>query len=403
MRNELHHMNHIRCNSPRSLHPTNSEIEMTESITTVDDYHQRSKHSLQQYAAGPGTLDWDAQPNPFRHFDGAEQFPLPLLAKQLSDIRYADLYRPGAVTAAAWSKQNLAALLELSLGLSAWKQYGPSRWSMRCNPSSGNLHPTEAYVILSDVPDLPEGVFHYRSDEHALELRCRYTEQTASATQQQILLGLSSIHWREAWKYGERAWRYVQLDVGHAIACLRYAAAVLGWQVSRLDEISDLQISQLLGLDREADFDKAEAEHPDILLAVGPQAFTADAQQSVNALLACNALGSWHGQANLLDPRPMYEWPVIDDISKLAEKPGATNMPTWQTESLPDLAMDGSDMIASDIITQRRSAQAFDGETGMEQTVFYAMLDKLLPRHNIPPWDCAVHQRVCIRSPLSIM
>ncbi len=365
---------------------------MTESITTIDAYHQRTKHSLQQYAAGPGTLDWDAQPDPFRHFAGAEQFPLPLLEKHLANIEYADLYQAGCIETAAWSKQNLGALLELSFGLSAWKQYGPSRWSLRCNPSSGNLHPTEAYVIQHDVAELPAGVYHYRSDEHALESRCSYSEDTATMPGQHLLIGLSSVHWREAWKYGERAWRYVQLDVGHAIACLRYAAAILGWQVSLLDDISDLQVSQLLGLDRKEDFAGAEEEHPDALLAVGPQSFAADCKQTVDALLECNALGSWQGQANLLDPRPMYEWPVIDDISHVAEKPAATTTPDWQPQALPELLTSKTGVAASDIIKQRRSAQAFDGVSTMEPSVFYAMLDKLLPRANTPPWDCAIQQ-----------
>ena len=39
-----------------------------------------------------------------------------------------------------------------------------------------------------------------------------------------LLVVLSSIHWREAWKYGERAYRYCQHDAGHAIAATRYAA-----------------------------------------------------------------------------------------------------------------------------------------------------------------------------------
>ena len=41
-------------------------------------------------------------------------------------------------------------ILRYSLGLSAWKQFRASRWSLRVNPSSGNLHPTEAYVVLPE-------------------------------------------------------------------------------------------------------------------------------------------------------------------------------------------------------------------------------------------------------------
>ena len=40
-----------------------------------------------------------------------------------------------------------------------------------------------------------------------------------------LLVGLTSIHWREAWKYGERAFRYCQHDVGHGLGALALAAA----------------------------------------------------------------------------------------------------------------------------------------------------------------------------------
>ena len=36
------------------------------------------------------------------------------------------------------------------------------------------------------------------------------------------LVALTSIHWREAWKYGERAFRYCQHDLGHAIAAVAH-------------------------------------------------------------------------------------------------------------------------------------------------------------------------------------
>ncbi|MCP2858044.1 hypothetical protein, partial [Salmonella enterica] len=66
-------------------------------------------------------------------------------------------------------------------------------------------------------------------------------------------LALSSVMWREAWKYGERAFRYCQLDVGHATAALRNAAAVLGWSLAVQPVRVDL-LAAALGLDRLPDF-----------------------------------------------------------------------------------------------------------------------------------------------------
>ena len=64
-------------------------------------------------------------------------------------------------------------------------------------------------------------------------------ELTQPFSPQTFFVGLSSIHWRETWKYGERAFRYCQHDIGHAIGTLRIAAATLGWHMMVLDGTSD--------------------------------------------------------------------------------------------------------------------------------------------------------------------
>jgi len=51
------------------------------------------------------------------------------------------------------------------MGLSAWKAYRETRWALRVNPSSGNLHPTEAYLVHDGR------IFHYAPREHAVEER----------------------------------------------------------------------------------------------------------------------------------------------------------------------------------------------------------------------------------------
>ena len=187
-------------------------------------YHERTKHRLSKYAAGPETLDWSAQPNPFREFAGCARVRLPLNASRVA-TSFPGLYQPGEVAPAAQSIESIGTLLQLSMGLSAWKEYGPDRWALRVNPSSGNLHPSEAYVLCGGVSGIGDGLYHYVSRDHALELRC--ANKVGDGTQSQVWIGVSSIHWREAWKYGERAFRYCQLDVGHAIGALRYAAAAL--------------------------------------------------------------------------------------------------------------------------------------------------------------------------------
>src|SRR5678810_726247 len=123
-----------------------------------------------------------------------------------------------------------------------------------------------------------------------------------------FLVALTSIIWREAWKYGERAFRYCQHDTGHAIGALRLAAAMLGWQMQVLPEWSDAQIAAVLGLDRDVDFGNAEREEPECVAAAGRGSSVAP-----DALVAAARAGSWNGQANL-HSADHVELPFIDEV-----------------------------------------------------------------------------------------
>jgi SagB-type dehydrogenase family enzyme len=235
------------------------------SADVVLQYHERTKHRLSKYAAGPETLDWDARPNPYREFAGSPRILLPLSAGTVS-ARLGQIYQPDGIAPAPLSIESVGSLLQLSMGLSAWKQYGPDRWALRVNPSSGNLHPTEAYVLCHDIDGIDNGLYHYLSRDHSLEQRCAAAPSDKPGAR--LWIALSSIHWREAWKYGERAFRYCQHDVGHAIGALRFAAGALGWTVKIVRPYPYDRLAQLLGLDREEDFQRAEKEDADVLLEV---------------------------------------------------------------------------------------------------------------------------------------
>jgi len=363
---------------------------MNNALATVLAYHQRTKHHLQRYAAGPAGLDWKSQPDPFRSFSGSSQLELPLHTDALQSL-YADLYKPGKIAPQALTLPNIAALFELSFGLSAWKQYGSARWALRCNPSSGNLHPTEAYAVTAGCDGIEDGVHHYVSRDHVFEQRCQFDRAIYGGERvmpaDSILVGLSSIHWREAWKYGERAYRYCQHDAGHAIAAVRYAAATLGWQAHLLTSWGDAEIGSILGLDREADFGAAEREHPDaILLVTARQSGSAAEEFAADALVRVARSGQWQGRANLLSAHQLDDWPVIDEVAGACLKP-TTQEACWPAPVLPEPVRSDCEHTAAAIIRQRRSAQAFDGVGTISASAFYRMLDMTLPRHGVPPWD----------------
>lgn len=352
--------------------------------TDIRRYHEFTKHRPDRYAPGPGFMDWATQPDPFRVFRNAPRLELPLPGHTL-DILFEELRRSAPITPRPLDRDNLAILFELALGLSAWKVHGSTRWALRCNPSSGNLHPTESYLVCPALPGLPAGVHHYLSRDHLLERRAEPDPAAWAAAFPDggVCVGLASIHWREAWKYGARAYRYCQHDAGHAMAALRYAAAALGWQTRLLDQWGDNDIARLLGLDRDEDFQDAEREAPDALLWIGPELKALAPDDMLGAL----ADAQWHDTANRLSARHLHHWAAIDGAEAAAHKPRTAPLPLFQPPALPPLPPAPVALLAAALFRQRRSAVAFDGYTCIPAPVFFGMLDALLPRAGIPPWD----------------
>ena len=338
-------------------------------VATVIAYHTRSKHALDRYAAGPGTLDWEAQPKAFRDWAGADQVALPRDVV-VSNIPWSEISVARAPL--PLNTANMGSLLRLCVGLTAWKEYGGSRWSLRANPSSGNLHPTETWLISSGITGLEDALYHYQNLHHALEKRAWGN----GAQAQGLWLGFSSIHWREAWKYGERAFRYCQLDLGHALAAVSYAAALHGWR-PRLLNMGSAEIARCLGLDRAADFVGVEDEEPEVIVAL--QAHAGDLSPDWQ---------HWAGSPSLLDAHPLYQWPVIEEVAQATR--GTLPAADPVIAGPPTVHESDGDIRAARVILKRRSAQAFDGRSVMPNTVFRRMLSGLMPGGS-PVWNLWPH------------
>jgi SagB-type dehydrogenase family enzyme len=391
----------------------------------VMGYHQTTKHHFYRYARALGYMDWANQPNPFRRYEGAPLVRLPLLGSNDRPVSptYEAIYQPIraiAVPVQPVTLNTLSRFLEYALALSAWKQAGDTRWALRTNPSSGNLHPTEGYLVLDNILGLAEGpgVYHYAPKEHGLEQRADWPSDLFAAIMQPFpseafLVGLTSIHWRESWKYGERAFRYCQHDVGHAIGSARIAAATLGWTMVLLDDVADDDIVALLGIGRDGDYPQSEREHPDCLAVVWPEhtaghtdghteglarlplTIDSDAIQRVDRV-------TWHGTANRLSREKPDAWEIIDVVAAASWKPrtGPRVAELGMGTSVSfDISSHESDerheerLLAGRIIRQRRSALAFDGKTSISAARFFLMLSRVMPRceralsHRPMPWD----------------
>lgn len=382
--------------------------ESNSALDHVKQYHEQTKHEFNRYARSLGHLDWANQPNPFRRFEGAPLIALPHLTLDEVPLSpaYESLFHPHSIPSQPISLNTLSRFFEYGLSLTAWKAYNGTSWALRSNPSSGNLHPTEGYLFTGSLPHraVEPGLYHYAPKDHALEHRWALPPGFAQLIlegmpSEVFLVGLTSIHWREAWKYGERAFRYCQHDMGHAIGTLRIAAATLGWNLLVLSGTTDETIARLLGLTRKQDFHQAEPEYPELLAAVWPG--NLHPPPTLNLAFpeiddAVLSTGEWKGTANRLSKDEPVLWEIIDSVTDASWK--TTQEPeciTFHFPTAPTRAPEkrGTGPLAGQIIHQRRSAVAFDGRTGLSAGRFFTMLQRIMPSGGLSlpdrpmPWD----------------
>ncbi|MBF0630907.1 MAG: SagB/ThcOx family dehydrogenase [Magnetococcales bacterium] len=355
-------------------------------MNPVPRYHQASKHSLDRFAPGPGYMDWESQPEPFRWYDGTAVHPLPVEPSG-EDPPFAALLKPGAIPPQPLNLESLSRLFLYSFGLAAWKEYMGERWALRCHPSSGNLHPIESFLIAPSP--LFAGVHHYLSRDHVLESRWRpgaNHDWDTAFPPGTLLIGLSLIHRRETWKYGLRAYRYGQLNLGHAAATLSYSAAILGWQVTLRADGSDDDLAVLSGL---AQSPSQDEEHPGLWLEVNTRSHPASPGIDLARLAKLVTTGSWLGRPNSLGSSPPMPWPGVEEATRTFRKTsgGWTAEPAFV--ALPDLIPAPMQRPAGALIRGRRSAQRYDGRTILSLQAFCRILDRLLPRPGLPPWGVA--------------
>jgi SagB-type dehydrogenase family enzyme len=141
---------------------------------------------------------------------------------------------------------------------------------LRASPSAGATYPLEVYAVVGEVEGVPPGVYRYRPDRHAILPTVpgdrREAVNAASLGQGWIaeapaLLVVAADVSRTAGRYGERARRYVQMEVGHAAQNAYLQAVALGLGTTLVGAFRDDVLARALDL--------PEHEEPMGILPVG--------------------------------------------------------------------------------------------------------------------------------------
>ncbi|MDD2904965.1 MAG: SagB/ThcOx family dehydrogenase [Sulfurimonas sp.] len=342
---------------------------MDKNLQTIFQYHEETKHSQKRYARSLGYMDWANQPNPYRSYSGAQELLLPLADAHVTPPYHLIFEKD--MPSAPLLIDSVSQFLQFSMGLAAIKSDGQNQWALRCNASSGNLHPSEAYLILPPLNSINKQttISHYAPKNHALEILksydCTIWETLPEGS---FFVALSSIVYREIWKYGERAFRYTHLDAGHAAQALHISAKTLGWSHRHINLIDDAALSKLFGFDESLRFNENEHEIADMLLLITPHKYEAD----VDFTELYND-AKFNSIANAITSN-YQKWPLIAEVEQ------ATFSAPSQREKTQDFAIKRTPSAeAKDIILKRRSAQVMDPHNKhISYESFFTMLESTL-------------------------
>ena len=197
-------------------------------------------------------LDPTNAPDPFKHYRDIRLIRLPreVVPSQLPAERVlSGLSERDAQKAI--DARLVATLLFLTGGVTRTAG-GPGGRQIffRAAQSAGNLQPVELYVVAGpDLDGITPGVHHFAPLEFGLgQLRTGDYRALLDVTERLVIV-LTGLVWRTAWKYGERGWRHLYWDAGSMIANLLAAADAHGLSPQVITAFDDELVARLVGID----------------------------------------------------------------------------------------------------------------------------------------------------------
>lgn len=136
--------------------------------------------------------------------------------------------------------------------------------TLRTVPSAGARHPFETYLLVNAVEGLELGLYRFMAIEHKLavvNLEKGIVDRVVEACYRQrfvktcaVTFLLSAVVYRTCWRYGERGYRYMHLDAGHACQNLYLAAEAIDCGACAIGAFYDEGMNTILDLDGENQF-----------------------------------------------------------------------------------------------------------------------------------------------------
>jgi SagB-type dehydrogenase family enzyme len=211
-----------------------------------------------QYA---GTLDPALRPRPDKRYPTLPALALPSDFAPSASSALAAIAAAGSEPVGASGElaiDDLARIAFFTNGITKHLRIGGRAMTYRAAPTTGALYHTELYFVTGDLPGLSAGVYHHGAHDHALrQLRAGDFRQVVveasggepAIARAPVILVVTSVFWRNAWKYAARAYRHAYWDTGTMLPNTLAIAAASEIPARLVLSFADEAIASLLGLD----------------------------------------------------------------------------------------------------------------------------------------------------------
>jgi len=217
-------------------------------------FQQETKYYRNRFGDGP---DWSLQPDRYKKYQNNSKIELTKPDNvKTGTLNYALQNRKSIrdFSEKPLSKEQFSYLIWASTGIQR-KERG---FEYRTAPSAGALYPIETYIIINNVKNVAQGVYHYNIESHHLEelKKGDYRSEIKEAALDQPMCYYAAavfiwtaIFNRSKCKYGQRAYRYIYLDAGHIAENLALSATSMNLATCQIAALYDDEVNQIIDVD----------------------------------------------------------------------------------------------------------------------------------------------------------
>ena len=227
-------------------------------IAAAWGYHTATNHTERSVYNSSHHMDFDNQPRPFKIYRDLEAVTLPSGLEPSGTLALDCLGSAPTHEHRAPTLLELAGLMHYAAGITKVREFPGGKMYFRAAACTGALYHIELYLVCGDMPGLPAGVYHFGPQDFALrrlregDYRGLLVEATGgepSVAQAPAVFILTSVFWRNAWKYQARAYRHSYWDSGTVLANLLSTGRGYKLPIKVVASFVDEPVNRLLDLD----------------------------------------------------------------------------------------------------------------------------------------------------------